>query len=169
MQEIYIFAQNNRNYKQSLCNCKLSKWLRPIWFKTPHAGKSFSMKSEKVNCIDFVLWIYNTKRCKGCFIPLHLCQNKKRLITKEMGPFVGRMYGWSPLLNAFNQVRLLCSTFYASIDSGHAFMKHTIITESKKSKNCSKGPCFNWKLWKGWNKLCKLSTTACKGYQILGR
>ena len=60
-----------------------------------------------------------------------------------MGPFVGRMYGWSPLLNAFNQVRLLCSTFYASIDSGHAFMKHTIITESKKSKNCSKGPCFS--------------------------
>ena len=49
-----------------------------------------------------------------------------------MGPFVGRMYG-VPLLNAFNQVRLPCSTFYASIDSGHAFMRHTII-ESEKSK-----------------------------------
>ena len=90
------------------------------------------MKSEKVNCIDFVLWIYDSKRCKGCFIPLHLCQNKKRLITKEMGP-ICRKDVWSPLLNAFNQVRRPCSTFYASIDSGHAFMKHTII-ESKKSK-----------------------------------
>ena len=48
-----------------------------------------------------------------------------------MGPFVGRMYG-VPLLNAFNQVRPPCSTFYASIDSGHAFMRHTIITESRK-------------------------------------
>ena len=142
-----------------------------ISFKTVSAEKSYSMswKSIAEDLKRFILQTYITKHFKGYFIPLHLCQNKKRLITKEMGPFVGRMYGWSPLLNAFNQVRLLCSTFYASIDSGHAFMKHTIITESKKSKNCSKGPCFNWKLWKGWNKLCKLSTTACKGYQILDR
>ena len=69
-------------------------------------------------------------------------KQQKETNNKGNGP-ICRKDVWSPLLNAFNQVRLSCSTFYASIDSGHAFMKHTIITESKKSTNCSKGPCFS--------------------------
>ena len=57
---------------------------------------------------------------------------QKETNNKGNGP-ICRKDVWSPLLNAFNQVRLPCSTFYASIDSGHAFMRHTII-ESEKSK-----------------------------------
>ena len=57
---------------------------------------------------------------------------QKETNNRGNGP-ICRKDVWSPLLNAFNQVRRPCSTFYASIDSGHAFMKHTII-ESKKSK-----------------------------------
>ena len=55
---------------------------------------------------------------------------QKETNNKGNGP-ICRKDVWSPLLNAFNQVRPPCSTFYASIDSGHAFMRHTIITESR--------------------------------------
>ena len=59
-------------------------------------------------------------------------KQQKETNNKGNGP-ICRKDVWSPLLNAFNQVRPPCSTFYASIDFGHAFMKDTII-ESEKSK-----------------------------------
>lgn len=73
---------------------------------------------------------------------------QKETNNKGNGP-ICRKDVWSPLLNAFNQVRRPCSTFYASIDSGHALMKHTIITESRKMKIgtvhsfTSNGPSFS--------------------------
>ena len=45
---------------------------------------------------------------------------QKETNNKGNGP-ICRKDVWSPLLNAFNQVRRPCSTFYASIDSGHAY------------------------------------------------
>ena len=73
---------------------------------------------------------------------------QKETNNKGNGP-ICRKDVWSPLLNAFNQVRRPSSTFYASIDYGHALMKHTIITESRKMKIgtvhsfTSNGPSFS--------------------------
>ena len=96
--------------------------------------------SQLPNSIKILVWIncvkvlnvgrqiaFSTKPLETFHIWLHLCQNKGRLVTKEMGLFCRRncMYeAPRSLLNAFNQVRQPCSTFYASFDSTPAFMRH---------------------------------------------